>query len=221
MSKNKSLHWSYDESEAKVVTKPWGKEVWINYRKGEEIGDEEKRYVMKKLYITKGTKTSFQYHHKKVETNFLVEAGKPLGVLPVYPDVVYEKFGFFESLGMGVGHSVKFLKNQVSAFGKMFSGKIKAKDSLGSFITIGKQFGTTWDWMRFWNMTGMLSLILGFLNLLPIPALDGGHVMFLLWEVVTGRKPSDKVLEYATMAGFAILVVFMVYALGLDIMRNI
>ena len=73
MSKNKSLHWSYDESEAKVVTKPWGKEVWINYRKGEEIGDQEKRYVMKKLYITKGTKTSFQYHQKKVETNFLVE----------------------------------------------------------------------------------------------------------------------------------------------------
>ena len=73
MNKNKSLSWSYDESEAKVVTKPWGKEVWINYRKGEEIGDQEKRYVMKKLYITKGTKTSFQYHQKKVETNFLVE----------------------------------------------------------------------------------------------------------------------------------------------------
>lgn len=73
MSKIKSLSWSYDESEAKVVIKPWGKEVWINYRKGEEIGDEEKRYVMKKIYITKGTKTSFQYHNKKVETNFLVE----------------------------------------------------------------------------------------------------------------------------------------------------
>lgn len=73
MSENKSLPWSYDESDAKVVTKPWGKEVWINYRKSEEIGDEEKRYVMKKLYITKGTKTSFQYHKKKVETNFLIE----------------------------------------------------------------------------------------------------------------------------------------------------
>ncbi len=73
MNKNQTLNWSYDESSAKVVTKPWGREVWINYRKGEEIGDEEKRYVMKKLYIRKGTKTSFQYHHKKVETNFLVQ----------------------------------------------------------------------------------------------------------------------------------------------------
>ena len=73
MIKNKFLPWSYEESVAKVVTKPWGREVWINYRKGEESGHEEKRYVMKKLYITKGTKTSFQYHQKKVETNFLIQ----------------------------------------------------------------------------------------------------------------------------------------------------
>lgn len=73
MSKNKFLDWSYNEKKAKTVTKPWGKEIWINFRKGEEIGDEEKRYVMKKLYIKKGTRTSFQYHKKKVETNFLVQ----------------------------------------------------------------------------------------------------------------------------------------------------
>ena len=73
MNKIKRLDWNYDESEAKVVTKPWGKEIWINYRKEEKVGDEEKRYVMKKLYIKKGTKTSFQYHKKKVETNYLLE----------------------------------------------------------------------------------------------------------------------------------------------------
>ena len=73
MNKNEFLDWSYDESDAKVVKKPWGQEVWINYRKGEEIGEEEKRYVMKKLYITKGTKTSFQYHQTKTETNFLIQ----------------------------------------------------------------------------------------------------------------------------------------------------
>ena len=73
MSKIENLDWNYDESEAKVVTKPWGKEIWINYRKNEKVGDEKKRYVMKKLYIKKGTKTSFQYHKKKVETNFLLE----------------------------------------------------------------------------------------------------------------------------------------------------
>lgn len=65
--------WHYDESEAKVVDKPWGREVWINYRNAEEVGDEEKRYVMKKLYIKKGTRTSFQYHLEKEETNFLIE----------------------------------------------------------------------------------------------------------------------------------------------------
>jgi mannose-6-phosphate isomerase len=65
--------WNYDEQSAKIVKKPWGREVWINYRKGENIGDESKKYVMKKLYIRKGTKTSFQYHQSKVETNFLIE----------------------------------------------------------------------------------------------------------------------------------------------------
>ena len=73
MNKLKTLDWKYDGSEGKVVTKPWGKEIWINYRKEEKVGDEEKRYVMKKLYIKKGTKTSFQYHKKKVETNYLLE----------------------------------------------------------------------------------------------------------------------------------------------------
>jgi mannose-6-phosphate isomerase-like protein (cupin superfamily) len=68
-----SNEWHYDEQNAKVVVKPWGREVWINYRKGEEVGDKVKRYVMKKLYIKKGTKTSFQYHKHKVETNFLIE----------------------------------------------------------------------------------------------------------------------------------------------------
>lgn len=76
MYKKKShtnVSWNYDESLAKVVKKPWGKEIWINYKMNEKIGDEEKRYVMKKLYINKGTKTSFQYHHKKVETNFILK----------------------------------------------------------------------------------------------------------------------------------------------------
>ena len=73
MIKLNSSQWHYDEPIAKVVVKPWGREVWINFRKGEEIGDEPKRYIMKKLYIKKGTKTSFQYHEHKVETNFLIE----------------------------------------------------------------------------------------------------------------------------------------------------
>lgn len=151
---------------------------------------------------------------------YTAQENEILGIRPVMPLSVVEKFGLVESLGMGVSHGVDFLGGQISAFGKMFTGEIKAKDSLGSFITIGKQFGPTWDWYRFWNMTAMLSMILAFLNLLPIPALDGGHVMFLLWELITGKKPSDKFLEVATLAGFLLLIVFMIYALGLDITRH-
>ena len=101
----------------------------------------------------------------------------------------------------------------------MFTGEINATDSLGGFGSITQLFPKTWDWERFWTMTATLSILLGFINLLPIPALDGGHVMFLLWEVITGRKPSDKILEYSTMVGFVLLIILMVYALGLDISR--
>src|SRR5690625_7076699 len=91
---------------------------------------------------------------------------------------------------------------QVKAFGQMFRGKIKASDSLGGFGTISQLFPNQWDWQMFWRNTAILSLILGFMNLLPIPALDGGHVMFLLIEMITGRKPSDRVLVIATIIGF-------------------
>jgi len=132
-----------------------------------------------------------------------------------------QHYTFGESWSVGWDKSVGFLSDQINAFGQMFSGKIKAKDSLGSFISIGKLFGPKWDGKRFWSLTAMLSILLGFINLLPIPALDGGHVMFLLWEVFTGKKPSDKFLEVATLCGFILLIIIMVYALGLDIVRHV
>jgi regulator of sigma E protease len=134
-------------------------------------------------------------------------------------DVETRRYGFFESLPMGVSRGYKFLEDQIVAFGKMFSGEIKASENLGGFGTITKLFPDTWDWQRFWRITAILSLILGFMNLLPIPALDGGHVMFLLWEMITGRKPSDKFMEYATILGFAIVMGLVLYANGLDVYR--
>ncbi|NNE25813.1 MAG: RIP metalloprotease RseP [Saprospiraceae bacterium] len=134
-------------------------------------------------------------------------------------DLAKEKYSFGASIPAGWNKSWTFLTDQVKAFGQMFSGKIKAKDSLGSFITIGKMFGTTWDWERFWSMTAMLSILLGFINLLPIPALDGGYVMFLLFESITGIKVPDRVMEIANLIGFALLIILMIYALGLDISR--
>lgn len=134
-------------------------------------------------------------------------------------DTATQEYTLSEAVPAGIQKGTGFLMTQIKAFSQMFKGKIKAKDSLGSFISIGKLYGNTWQWQRFWEMTAMLSIILAFINLLPIPALDGGHVMFLLWEVVTGVKPNEKVLEYSTMAGFLLLVILMIYAIGLDISR--
>jgi regulator of sigma E protease len=102
----------------------------------------------------------------------------------------------------------------------MFSGKISVKDNLGSVISIGKLFSPTWNWEVFWSVTASLSIILAFMNLLPIPALDGGYVMFLIWEVITGKKVSDKFMEKAVTIGFMLLLGLMILAFGLDIWRH-
>jgi len=101
----------------------------------------------------------------------------------------------------------------------MFKGKIKTSESLGGFASITSLFPETWDWEDFIRITAVLSLILGFMNLLPIPGLDGGHVIFLLFEMVTGKKLSDQFVEKATMVGFVLLIALMIYANGLDVFR--
>ena len=132
-----------------------------------------------------------------------------------------QDYSFGEALPAGYRKGVGFLNDQLKAFGQMFRGNIKVKDSLGGFGTIAGMYGTEWIWERFWEMTAILSLILAFMNLLPIPALDGGHVMFLLYEVVTGQKPSDKFMEIATIIGFVIVIGLVLYANGLDLIRSI
>lgn len=146
-----------------------------------------------------------------------------IGAVPQSADnfltVEHRDYSFAEAMPAGTRRSIEFLSLQINAFGQMFTGKVKASESLGGFGSIAKMFSTTWDWQRFWRMTAILSLILAFMNLLPIPALDGGHVMFLLYEMITGRKPSDKFLEYATIAGFVVIVGLVIYANGLDVLR--
>lgn len=146
-----------------------------------------------------------------------------LGVQVAPPQYFFEteraEYTLAEAIPAGITRGVNFLGDQIKSFGQMFKGKIKASESLGGFASIASMFGTTWDWERFWTMTAVLSLILAFMNLLPIPALDGGHVMFLLYEVVTGRKPSDAFLEKATMVGFVLVLALLLYANGLDIWR--
>ncbi len=134
-------------------------------------------------------------------------------------DTEIQEYSALEALPAGFVKGYDFLASQVKAFGKMFSGKIKATESLGGFGTISGLFPKYWSWEAFWHVTAVLSLILGFMNLLPIPALDGGHVMFLIYEVVTGRKVSDKFMEYATIVGFAIVLGLVLFANGLDVFR--
>ena len=129
------------------------------------------------------------------------------------------EYGFFESLVVGFDYGYWTLYDYVAQFKYIFS-KAGAKQ-LGGFGTIGKIFPATWDWQRFWETTALLSIILAFMNLLPIPALDGGHVMFVLYEMVSGRKPSDKFMEYATGIGFFLLIALFLYANGMDVVRAV
>ncbi len=129
------------------------------------------------------------------------------------------KYNLVESVPAGIAMGYKTLQDYLKQFKVIFKKGNKAADSLGGFITIGSIFPKVWDWQRMWNLTAFLSIILGIMNILPIPALDGGHVMFLLFEVVTGRKPSDKFLEYAQMTGIILLLALLLFANGNDIIR--
>ena len=135
--------------------------------------------------------------------------------------VKHEKTGFLASFPAGVKEGINVLTTQFKAINQMTKGKMKVKESLGGPIAIARMFPKEFDGYKFWRMTAVLSMILGFMNLLPIPALDGGHVMFLLWEMISGKKPSDKFMEITTMIGFFILMGFMVLIFGLDIWNAI
>ncbi|MBQ8225240.1 MAG: RIP metalloprotease RseP [Bacteroides sp.] len=131
--------------------------------------------------------------------------------------VVHKEYGFFEAFPAGIMLGVNTLKGYVGQMKYLFS-KEGAKQ-LGGFGTIGSIFPATWDWHQFWNMTAFLSIILAFMNILPIPALDGGHVLFLLYEIIARRKPSDKFMERAQMVGMVLLFALLFWANFNDVLR--
>lgn len=147
-------------------------------------------------------------------------AGK-IGVAVMSPTDLYptvtRTYGFFESFPAGAILGVNTLKGYINDMKYVFTKE--GASNLGGFGTIGGLFPASWDWRTFWQQTAFLSIILAFMNILPIPALDGGHVMFLIYEVVARRKPSDKFLEYAQMTGMALLFSLLLYANGNDIFR--
>lgn len=126
-------------------------------------------------------------------------------------------YSFLASLPAGVAYGVKTLKSYVSDMKYVFTEK--GAKSLGGFGTIANIFPQQWDWQRFWEMTAFLSVILAFMNILPIPALDGGHVLFLLYEIITRRRPSDRFLERAQVVGMVLLLALLVFANCNDVVR--
>lgn len=160
---------------------------------------------------------------QKINIPFLVPDSSILGIAPYAYSIeelekegVYQTktvtYGFFAAFPRGVEIATEKLVNYYKQFKLMLNPETGAYKGMGGFATISKLFGSEWVWQNFWEKTAWISLILAFMNLLPIPALDGGHVMFLLYEMITRRKPNEKAMKYAQMAGMILLLAFMLYA---------
>ena len=155
----------------------------------------------------------------KMQKTVVLDEKSELGVYSKMPEISFTKINYnlFESFSVGYDKAYWILSDYITQFEYVFTPK--GITQLGGFGAIGSIFPASWDWQRFWESTALLSLILAFMNLLPIPALDGGHVMFLLYEVFSGRKPNDKFMEYAQMTGFLLLVSLVLFANGNDVYR--
>ena len=161
------------------------------------------------------------------ELLYIPIATDSLGRMQVIPNanlsdfytITKKEYSFFEAIPAGFNKTIQTISNYWKELKLIVSPKTEAYKSVGSFITIGSIFPSSWNWQIFWNLTAFLSVMLAVLNILPIPALDGGHLLFTLYEIITGRKPSDKFLEYAQTIGMLLLFALMILAFGNDIFR--
>ena len=178
------------------------------------------------LAVSKGKSINVLVKRVSEKHEIIVNIGES-GMLGIQRDYKIEglfdfktiSYGFFESIPAGISKGYNAIGNYLKQFKLLFAPETKAYESLGGFIAIGNIFPAEWDWESFWNLTAFLSIILAVMNILPIPALDGGHVLFLFFEIVTGRKPSDKFLEYAQIVGMVILFSLLLYANGNDLWK--
>ena len=136
-----------------------------------------------------------------------------------YFELKKHEYNILTAIPAGAVKAYKTFGNYLKQLKLIFSPGTKAYESVGGFITIGKIFPSQWDWMAFWNLTAFLSIILAIMNVLPIPALDGGHVLFLVYEIITRRKPSEKFMEYAQYAGMVFLLALLLLANGNDVVK--
>lgn len=183
-----------------------------------------------KPYANQTIPVKVRRNDQEIELNLQIDKDAKIGVYPtnVLPQDM-SKLGFFElenrsysfaqAIPGGFNMAYQKLMDYIGQIKKVLNPKTGAYKGLGGFISIGSIFPATWDWRSFLNITAFLSIMLGFMNLLPIPALDGGHVVFTLYEMISGRKPSDKFLEYAQVAGFVLLIALLLYANGNDVYK--
>ena len=159
----------------------------------------------------------------------ITENGK-IGVMPALPNFeelnklgIYKtdtkKYTFLEAIPVGINKGIDKLESYIRQFKLIFNPDTGAYKGVGGFGSLGNLFPAEWNWESFWNITAFLSLILAFMNILPIPALDGGHVMFLLYEMITGRKPNEKFLEVAQTIGMILLFGLLLFANGNDVLK--
>jgi regulator of sigma E protease len=160
------------------------------------------------------------------DTIFLSLLVPETGVIGVYVNPATEfftfnvkKYSFVEAIPAGIAKGFKGIGDYLKQLRLLFSSEVKAYESVGGFGTIANIFPSEWDWYSFWRLTAFLSIMLAVLNVLPIPALDGGHVMFLLYEIIARRKPSDKFMEYAQIVGMILIFALLIFANGNDLLR--
>mgnify|MGYP006278507153 CR=1 FL=1 len=177
----------------------------LKNKQGEEISVTVDREGIKKQYSLKTTPDGL--------------IGFYVGDINKHFETKKVDYSFIAAFPAGIDKGVETFTEYLQQLGLIFSPETGAYKEVGGFITIGKIFPGVWDWYAFWNLTAFLSIILAILNVLPIPALDGGHIMFLLYEVLSGQKPSDKFLEYAQIAGMLVLFAILIYANGNDIIK--
>lgn len=167
--------------------------------------------------INKEIKLDVIRQGKNISLTAAADTSSSLGFLNL--PVVQHQYGFMESLPIGASKAFSVITDNIKGFGKIFKGEVRADKALSGPVGIATMFGTEVDWLRFWSLVGMLSMALAFMNILPIPALDGGHVIFLIVEMIQGKPLSDKFLEKAQIVGFFIIVALMIFVFGNDIFK--
>ena len=208
----------------------------LNYNAGLMPGDRVAEVDSQKVFIIQDIQAILM-EHKGDSVSFIINRGGTLipkvlavdtaGRIGVFLNSDVHKFfnvtqvnySLLSAIPAGANKTISTITNYIKELGLIFSPKTEAYKSVGSFIAIGNIFPSTWEWEIFWNITAWLSIMLAVINLIPIPALDGGHILFLLYEIITRRKPSDKFLEIAQVIGMLFLLAIMFLAFGNDIYR--